>query len=304
MEELPAKQVNMPEKYTCQSEYLPLDQVLVMPVAEAFQDKSKIGAEWEVLNYLNPPDLKPALEEYRDFISLLQERGAEIFSFAQGSSLTLDALYCRDASIVTDHGVVLCRMGKEQRQGEPLIQEKVYETLDIPILGRIEAPGTLEGGDVAWLDRQTLAVGHSYRTNSSGIEQLTGMMMAIGVDVISVALPHFRGPSDVFHLMSVLSPLDGNLAAVYSPLMPIAFRNILLERGYQLVEVPESEFDSLGCNILATGPRQCVMAEGNPITEAALRKAGCKVYTYPGNEISVKGGGGPTCLTRPLRRRI
>ncbi len=275
-----------------------------MPVSEAFRDKTKIGAEWEELNYLKAPDLKPALEEYRDFISLLQEKGAEVFSFTKRESLTLDALYCRDASIVTDHGVVLCRMGKRQRRAEPAVQEKVYKDLGIPILGKIQAPGTLEGGDVAWLDRDTLAVGYSYRTNSEGIEQLIGMLRPLGVKVIEVQLPHFRGPSDVFHLMSILSPLDRDLAAVYSPLMPIAFRNTLLERGYQLVEVPEAEFDSLGCNILATGPRQCVMAEGNPITEAALRKAGCTVSTYPGLEISVKGGGGPTCLTRPLRRRI
>ncbi len=294
----------MPNSFTSHSEYLPLEQVLIMPVSEAFRDKTKIGAEWEELNYLKAPDLKPALEEYRDFISLLQEKGAEVFSFTKRESLTLDALYCRDASIVTDHGVVLCRMGKRQRRAEPAVQEKVYKDLGIPILGKIQAPGTLEGGDVAWLDRDTLAVGYSYRTNSEGIEQLIGMLRPLGVKVIEVQLPHFRGPSDVFHLMSILSPLDRDLAAVYSPLMPIAFRNTLLERGYQLVEVPEAEFDSLGCNILATGPRQCVMAEGNPITEAALRKAGCRVSTYPGLEISVKGGGGPTCLTRPLRRRI
>ncbi len=294
----------MPNSFTSHSEYLPLEQVLIMPVSEAFRDKTKIGAEWEELNYLKAPDLKPALEEYRDFISLLQEKGAEVFSFTKRESLTLDALYCRDASIVTDHGVVLCRMGKRQRRAEPAVQEKVYKDLGIPILGKIQAPGTLEGGDVAWLDRDTLAVGYSYRTNSEGIEQLIGMLRPLGIEVIEVQLPHFRGPSDVFHLMSILSPLDRDLAAVYSPLMPIAFRNTLLERGYQLVEVPEAEFDSLGCNILATGPRQCVMAEGNPITEAALRKAGCTVSTYPGLEISVKGGGGPTCLTRPLRRRI
>ncbi|WP_372974608.1 dimethylarginine dimethylaminohydrolase family protein [Muriicola sp.] len=294
----------MPNSFTSHSEYLPLEQVLIMPVSEAFRDKTKIGAEWEELNYLKAPDLKPALEEYRDFISLLQKKGAEVFSFTKRESLTLDALYCRDASIVTDHGVVLCRMGKRQRRAEPAVQEKVYKDLGIPILGKIQAPGTLEGGDVAWLDRDTLAVGYSYRTNSEGIEQLIGMLRPLGVKVIEVQLPHFRGPSDVFHLMSILSPLDRDLAAVYSPLMPIAFRNTLLERGYQLVEVPEAEFDSLGCNILATGPRQCVMAEGNPITEAALRKAGCTVSTYPGLEISVKGGGGPTCLTRPLRRRI
>ncbi len=293
----------MPQAYTSHSEYLPLSQVLVMPVSEAFKEGNKIEAEWADLNYIRPPDLDPALQEYADFIKLLGVSGAEVLTFSKGRSLTLDALYCRDASIVTDQGVILCRMGKSQRQAEPSMQQKVYESMGIPILGRIEAPGTLEGGDVAWLDRNTLAVGHSYRTNPSGIEQLTALLDPMEVEVIVVQLPHFRGPTDVFHLMSILSPLDRDLAAVYSPLMPIAFRNLLLERGYQLVEVPESEFDSLGCNVLATGPRQCIMARGNPLTARALLDAGCAVSTYPGNEISVLGGGGPTCLTRPLRRK-
>jgi N-dimethylarginine dimethylaminohydrolase len=185
-----------------------------------------------------------------------------------------------------------------------MAQQKAFESAGIPVLGQIEAPGTLEGGDVAWLDEKTLAVGHGYRTNRSGIEQLTALLTPRGIEVIEVHLPHFRGPSDVFHLMSILSPIDKDLAAIYSPLMPVAFRNLLLERGFRFVEVPESEFDSLGCNILATGPRQCIMVKGNPATEQALRKAGCQVISYAGNEISVKGGGGPTCLTRPVRRRL
>ncbi len=294
----------MSDRYTAHSEYLLLDQVFIIPLTEAFQDRSKVETEWQDLNYTGPPNLDRANQEYEEFRSILEANGAKILTFSKNNSLTLDAIYCRDASIITDHGVILCRMGKEQRQGEPVMQQKVYESMGIPILGKIEAPGTLEGGDVAWLDRHTLAVGHSYRTNPSGIEQLTGLLRPMGVEVIVVQLPHFRGPSDVFHLMSVLSPIDKDLAAVYSPLIPIAFRNSLLEREFQLVEIPEAEFDSLGCNILATGPRQCVMAKGNPVTEQLLRKAGCQVSTYEGNEISVKGGGGPTCLTRPLRRRI
>ena len=195
-------------------------------------------------------------------------------------------------------------MGKEQRRAEPRNHQRIYEALGIPILGRIESPGTLEGGDVAWIGNNTLAVGHSYRTNLAGIEQLKGFLIPCGIEVVVVQLPHFRGPSDVFHLMSILSPLDRDLAAIYSPLMPIAFRNRLLEMGYDFVEVPEVEFDSQGCNILATGPGQCIIPKGNPITEQALRDAGCQVTAYSGDEISVKGGGGPTCLTRPLRRRL
>ena len=156
---------------------------------------------------------------------------------------------------------------------------------------------------MAWLDQHTLAVGRSYRTNTEGIRQLKALLSPLGVQVLVAELPHFRGPSDVFHLMSILSPLDKDLALVYSPLMPISFREALLERGFRLVEVPEQEFDSLGCNVLAVGPRVCIMAEGNAKTEKALKEAGCRVHTYKGTEISLKGGGGPTCLTRPLQRR-
>ena len=102
--------------------------------------------------------------------------------------------------------------------------------------------------------------------------------------------------------MSILSPVDKDLAVVYSPLTPVAFRNELLDRHYQLIEVPEQEFDSMGCNVLAIAPRQCILVNGNPRTRLALENAGCRVIEYQGAEISLKGGGGPTCLTRPLER--
>jgi len=157
---------------------------------------------------------------------------------------------------------------------------------------------------VAWLDEKTLAVGHTYRTNESGIAQLKALLEPRGVEVIVADLPHYRGPSDVFHLMSILSPIDSNLAVVYSPLMPIAFRKMLLKRGFELIDVPDTEFDSMGCNVLALAPRQCLMVAGNPVTLQRLKDAGCEVTIYAGTEISVKGGGGPTCLTRPLLREI
>ena len=147
-----------------------------------------------------------------------------------------------------------------------------------------------------------MAVGHTYRTNQEGIRQLTTLLQPLGVEVITVPLPHYKGSSDVFHLMSILSPVDVNLAVVYSPLMPIVFRNFLLQRGHQLVEVPDEEFETMGCNVLALAPRECLMVAGNLRTKAALENAGCKVTVYKGKDISVKGGGGPTCLTRPIYR--
>jgi N-dimethylarginine dimethylaminohydrolase len=242
------------------------------------------------------------LEEYEAFEKILKDNGAEVLYFPQEDSVNMDSIYCRDAAIATSKGMIICNMGKAGRVNEPVVQQRAFEANGIPVLGMITAPGTLEGGDVAWLDEKTLAVGHTYRTNEEGIRQLTAFVSPLGVTVISVPMPHYKGPSDVFHLMSVLSPVDSNLAVVYSPLIPIVFRNELIARGYELVEVPDAEFDSMGCNVLALAPRVCLMVKGNPITKARLEKAGCKVIEYEGEEISVKGGGGPTCLTRPVMR--
>ena len=119
---------------------------------------------------------------------------------------------------------------------------------------------------------------------------------------VVVPLPHWKGPSDVFHLMSVISPIDVDLALVYSPLLPVPFREFLLSRGTSLVEVPEAEFDTMGCNVLTVAPRVCVMMEGNPETRMRLESSGVEVHIYRGEEISAPGEGGPTCLTRPIMR--
>ena len=289
-------------KTTCQSEFGKIKSIFIKNVSDAFINEATIDKEWKALNFLSKPDLQKAKQEYKKFEELLTNNGSELNYFAPDDSVSMDSIYCRDAAIATDQGMIICNMGKPARANEPEAERKAFAKKGIKILGRIEAPGTLEGGDVAWLDEKTLAVGHTYRTNEKGIQQLKALLNPFGINVITVSLPHYKGPSDVFHLMSILSPVDRDLAVVYSPLMPIVFRKELLTRGYDLVEVPEEEFESMGCNVLAIAPRTCIMVAENPKTKAALEKAGCKVFEYEGTEISMKGGGGPTCLTRPLLR--
>ena len=279
-----------------------LKSVFIKRAKHAFIDDAHVSKHWEALNYLGKPDIQKAFSEYEAFEQVFKDNGTEVLYLPEDASVNMDSIYCRDAAIATSKGMIICNMGKEGRKNEPLAEQKAFEANGIPVLGVITAPGTIEGGDVAWLDEKTLAVGHTYRTNEEGIKQITALLKPLGVDVITVPMPHYRGPSDVFHLMSVLSPVDKNLAVVYSPLIPIVFRNELINRGFELVEVPETEFDSMGCNVLALAPRVCLMVKGNPITKAGLEKAGCKVIEYEGAEISVKGGGGPTCLTRPIDR--
>jgi N-dimethylarginine dimethylaminohydrolase len=288
---------------TCQSEYGTLQSVFIKNVVDAFVDQSTISKEWKELNFLGEPDFKIAQSEYLLFEKLLQTNRSEVKKFEKNASVTMDSIYCRDASIATDKGMILCTMGKAGRMNEPAAVEKMYRELGVPVLGRIEAPGSVEGGDVAWLDQHTLAIGRTYRTNADGIRQMRELLTPIGVKVLEVQLPHYKGPSDVFHLMSIFSPVAKDLAVVYSPLMPIVFREELVKRGYQLVEVPDLEFESMGCNVLAIGPRQCIIVKGNETTKARLLQAGCTVLEYEGQEISYKGGGGPTCLTRPLWRK-
>jgi len=279
-----------------------LKTVFIKKAAAAFIDDAHISQHWESLNYLGKPEINQALAEYEAFEKIFIDNGTEVLYLPQDDTVNMDSIYCRDAAIATDRGMIICNMGKEGRRNEPAAEHRAFEANGVKVLGFIISPGTLEGGDVAWLDEKTLAVGHTYRTNEEGIRQLSALLAPQGVTVMSVSMPHYKGPSDVFHLMSVLSPVDKNLAVVYSPLIPIIFRNELIARGFELVEVPEEEFDSMGCNVLALAPRVCLMVKGNPITKSRLEKAGCKVIEYEGSEISVKGGGGPTCLTRPVTR--
>ena len=289
-------------KYTSHSEVGKLKSVFIKGATEAFVNDQQLQNNWKELNYLSKPDFTQAVKEYLEFEQLLSESGTDLHYFPQNDNVNIDSIYCRDAAIATDHGIIICNMGKPGRSAEPKAEKEAFEMYQMKILGEIKAPGTLEGGDVCWLDEKTLAVGQTYRTNPDGIKQLKDYLTPYDIQVITVPLPHYKGPSDVFHLMSILSPVDNNLAVVYSPLMPIVFRNELLNRGFELIEVPDEEFDSMGCNVLATAPRKCLLVKGNAQTKQALLDAGCEVSEYEGHEISVKGGGGPTCLTRPILR--
>lgn len=287
---------------TYHSEYLKLKSLFIKSVKNAFVSEDLLKEQWEELNYLSQPNFEDSFKEYENFKKVFQNNGITINQFPYDNKVTIDSIYCRDAAIATDFGMIICNMGKSGRINEPNTQMQSYVNESIPILGVIESPGTIEGGDVTWLDNKTLAVGHTYRTNVEGIRQLKNFLEPKGIQIIVAELPHYKGPTDVFHLMSILSPVDKDLAVVYSPLMPIKFRNELIARNFKLIEVPIEEFDSMGCNVLAIAPRECLMVQGNPKTEKALVSAGCKVTNYFGENISVFGGGGPTCLTRPLLR--
>ena len=279
----------------------PLKKVSVRRPQEAFVSDVKIDAEWKDLNFHSRPDLGNARDEFEQVDRLLKSTGAEVIHLPGGEGLTLDSLYTHDALVVTPRGLVRPRMGKPQRRNEAAINGAALEKLGLPIAGDITGDGKLEGGDLVWLDRHTLLAGVGYRTNVEGCRQLQ-KLCGDDVEVLWFDMPHYKGRTDVFHLMSTLSPLDKDLAVVYLPLMAARLVEILEHRGIGFVHVPDAEFDTMGCNVLALGPRHAMSVAGNPETVKRMQAAGVKVEVINGTDICRKGEGGPTCMTRPLVR--
>lgn len=289
-------------KFGSQSEVNQIRSLLLKHPRDAFISQKNIQAQWKELNYSEPPDYKKSLEEYDDLVEILRAYVPEIHFLPQHEQTGLDSIYVHDPLIITEKGVVLCSMGKERRRAEPSAVGEFIEELGIPIFGTIKGEGKLEGGDLVWMDEHTVAVGSGYRTNQEGIRQLKEFTEGLVDEFIVVPLPHWKGPEDVMHLMSLISPVRHDLAVVYPRLLPVPFRDWLIKRGIQLIEVPDSEFETMACNILAVRPGMCLIIEGNPRTKQMLEAEGIEVLEYKGEEISRKGAGGPTCLTRPLLR--
>jgi N-dimethylarginine dimethylaminohydrolase len=275
----------------------PLRRVLVKRPDEAFAVDDP--AQW---HYLGKPDLKVAQQEHDALVGILREAGVEVFFHDEVLPHLADAIFVHDPALVTDQGVVILKMGKELRRGEEAAIASRFQELGVPILYELHGEARAEGGDLLWIDHDTLAVGQGFRTNGEGLNQLREALDPLGVRILPVPLPYFGGPEACLHLMSLISLVDHDLAVVYPPLLPVPFWRYLRERDIGLVAVPEEEWETMGPNVLALAPRQCVMLEGNPITKRRLEEAGCEVLTYKGDELSLKAEGGPTCLTRPILR--
>lgn len=275
----------------------PLRRVVLRPPDESFA-----VADPGLWNYTAVPDLGVARREHSTLVGLLRDEGVEVHLHQAPQPGRADAVYVFDPVLMTDRGAVVLRMGKPQRRGEEAALARRLGELGVPVLFELAGEALAEGGDCLWLDRQTLAIGHGFRTNSQGIRQLREGLEACGVEVVPVQLPYFTGPRACLHLLSLISLVDHDLAVVYPRLLAVPLWNLLRERGIEIVEVPDEEFASMGPNVLALAPRRCVMLEGNPVTRRRMESAGCEVLTYRGNEISLKAEGGPTCLTQPLLR--
>ncbi|CRK82283.1 amidinotransferase [Neobacillus massiliamazoniensis] len=279
-----------------------LNTVIVKHPKDAFLNQEHLSLEWEKYNYINEPDFIKAQHEYEQFLSIMKQHVERIEFLPASEGVGLDSLYAHDPVKFTPKGAIILKSGKKLRQPEAEAYKHFLQEKEIPILGELTGDAVSDGGDLVWLDDRTLLVGRGYRTNDEAIQQIKEMTKDFVDELIVVSLPHDRGEAECLHLMSIISLVDRDLAVVYSRLMPVFLRQLLIERGIKLIEVPEDEYDRLGCNVLALEPRVCVIVSGSPYTKQQLLYAGATVYEYEGNEISYLGTGGPTCLTCPVVR--
>lgn len=265
------------------------------------------AADPEIWHYGPSFDAGRAIGQYARFRALIEASGAEILWLEDDGDGLADGMFTHDPSLVSDHGAILLRMGKKLREAEVEAHAALYEAHGIPVLGRVIAPGRVEGGDCVWLDERTLVIGRGVRTNEAGIVQLREMLAPYGIEVLGFDLPLWQGEDACLHLMSVISPLDAKLALVHAPLLPAAFYQLLKERGIEMIAAPGDEFaasNGLSLNVLALRPRDVVMVDGFPKTKTAMEKAGCTVHRFEADALCIACEGGPTCLTRPVLRGI
>ncbi|MGA8432629.1 MAG: arginine deiminase family protein [Candidatus Sulfotelmatobacter sp.] len=280
-----------------------LKRVLVCSPRAVGWDQPERIARWRELGFLHEPDAEQAQAQHEALCNELVSAGVQIIELPASNEFSLDAVYTHDASFATDFGLLVMRPGKANRLAEGLHHAEFCSQRMVPTLAEITAPGTTEAGDIVWLDSKTLVVGRGSRTNAEGIRQMRNLLSPRGIEVVSAPLPYGAGPSACLHLMSLISLLDKQTALVDLPWLAVETVELLKSRGFKFIEIDYPERDSLACNVLALGGNRLLAIEENTKTNTRLRHAGFDVRTFPGNELCVNGGGGPTCLTRPLLRQ-
>ena len=279
-----------------------LQRVLVCSPRAAGWDQPAQSDRWHDLGFLHVPDFPAAQSQHDELCLQLESAGAEVHHLPPASDLTLDAVYTHDPSLATDRGLIGLNPGKANRIPEARQHVEFCGRLGIPLAGQVRPPGKTEAGDMVWLDSTTLLIGQGYRTNAEGIAQMRALLQPHGVQVVAAPLPHGSGPSACLHLMSLMSLLDEHTALVDLPWLAVETVELLKSRGYTLVEIDYSERETLACNVLSLGQKRLLALHENKNTNQELRQSGFDVRTFPGSELCINGGGGPTCLTRPLLR--
>jgi N-dimethylarginine dimethylaminohydrolase len=273
---------------------------MIAPLRRVLVRRPATSGDWAGANWRTPdPDL--LARQHEDFCELLASLGPEV-EVAEALDGEVDSVYMHDPMVMTGRGGIALQMLKPARVREPAHAAEELERLGVPLLGTLSGDAYADGGDRYWLDDATMAIGLSYRTNRAGAAALAELVAPEGIAVEAYDMSHDQGPDCVLHLQSFLSGVADGLCVVYEPLAPVRLLLDLRERGIDWIAIDHDSYMAMGCNVLAIRPGVVVMIDAAPDVRRALERRGVEVHVYDGSELSLKGDGGPTCLTQPLLR--
>ena len=276
---------------------------VLMKKPSEFMSKADIK-KWNYKSSLNQEKIE---KNYEEFFNIIKKSGTEIIELKIKNKKEdlFDSIFTHDPSLVINEGAIILNMGKKLRKKETDEHKKIYNRINIPIVGKIKGEGTVEGGDCLWINDNTLLIGRSLRTNENGIKQLAQILKNFEIKVIPVKLPKQKDSNSCFHLMSLISMLDHDLAIGCKSLISSELKEIFNKNSVKIISIPEDEYfnsETMAVNCLALSPRNLVLIKGYPKTEDVLVREGNKLNLFNGDDLCKKAEGGPTCLTRALIR--
>lgn len=295
------------------------------------------------LDVLNPWNLKEYLfdalvykeeakEEHEEFIKKLKQTRVRVTHLADvikrirriksrrflSDIITKlpNILFMRDLAVITSDGAIISNMQYAARSVEPAVIRSILEELGIKILCEIKPPGTLEGGDVLFLDKNTMLVSSGQRTNEEGIRQLKEAWFKEGRTLVKVPIGTARAS---MHLDTVLGIISETCVCAYLPSMgevtnywmqdsnpnenTLSMEEFLGARNVKVIDVTLREQFNMTCNALMVEPDKKIICYDRCFKDSLfyLEERQVELVTLYLPQLFI-GGGGPHCMTLELER--
>ncbi|RDU25057.1 dimethylarginine dimethylaminohydrolase family protein [Anaerosacchariphilus polymeriproducens] len=239
-------------------------------------------------------DSEKMLREHEALVNAYKQAGVEI-EFLEADPKRPNSVFARDFGGCVKEGYILGRFKLPIRELEQIDYKNKMKMLEIPMIAQVKE-GCFEGGDFAFLNEKTIAIGMADRSNERGVEEIQKQLLPYGYDVIPVPLK-----SEYLHLDMCFNLVDDHLAVAYKEGLPEYFQKYLRKMDIKLVCVPEETIFYHSCNLQSLGCHRVLSLKHNEVVNEALSKEGMEVIPLDITEI-LKAGGGPHCMTFPLWR--
>ncbi|SDC05544.1 N-Dimethylarginine dimethylaminohydrolase [Pelagirhabdus alkalitolerans] len=276
------------KQYECHTEYDPLKQVIVSPpnymrITQIINETQKYYIDHNI-------DINKAKKQHLHFVDLMRERGVQITSLEPEEQLN-EQVFTRDIGFTIGETFFVSKMKRTIRKAETDKLKQHLNDLGFDYITFSDYP--IEGGDVI-IDGTRVWIGLSKRTSRRAVEELKAYLPTYSIEMIDLG-------EDILHLDCAFNIVSPDVAIVYKKGISHADYDKLSEH-YDLIEVDDSEYISLGTNVLSLGNKTVISLPENLLVNQALKDRGFQVIKVPFSEI-IKSGGSFRCATLPTVRQ-